>query len=752
MTAPTAAGSPPSPRRGQALSPGERALASEVYDLWKHSDPGDVRALLARHPVLASDPEAVLELAYEEFCRRLEAGETPDPKTFAARFPPCRSALQRLIETRDWFENRPQWHYQPALTPWPVSGEVFLGYELVSELGRGAFSRVFLARQQAVGRRWVSVKVSTLGGTEADTLGRLAHPNIVPIHAAAVDTATGLAAVCMPYLGSATLADVCDRAAAGPALPAAAPIILEVVRAAGERVPGCPAAAERPDPQLCRGDYVQGVLHLAAQLADALAFLHARNVCHRDLKPSNVLLTPGGRPMLLDFNLSSDPLAGKAWLGGTFSYMPPEQLRATAPDAASAAEVGPRADLYALGVVLYELLAGKHPFGPPPEVHGAEELRAALLDRQRRGPASLRGANPAVSPAVARLVERCLAFEPGDRPASAADLARALRRARSSWRLGAPWLVTRGLRVALIGIALGVASTGLVSDRTHDAPQAAPGAGAAEPDVEPHLGRGVKALHDHDYQAAVEHLTRAVDADPDHYAARVLRARAYLRLNQIGRALADFEKADALVVDGRTRAYRAYCLNRSDPPQPAEAVKHYLRAIDVGFATPEVFNNLGYSRFQARQRLEDVLAARSALNTAIKGDRGLQVAYYNRALVEREAAFAREYIQPRAISDIELAIKLGPATPDLWRLAADLHGMAAGKSTGAERQRHEEQALDAARQAIQLGQDPRAFDGDLCLQTLQQDSRLRNLIRQPRLDVPLRQTPRCVDPCPDLSD
>jgi serine/threonine protein kinase/Tfp pilus assembly protein PilF len=752
VTGPTTATQPPSYRRVEEPLPGERELASAIHALWKHSRPEDVRALLARHPELASDPEVVLELAYEEFCRRLEAGEAPDPNAFAARFSACRSALQRLLETRAWLDNNPQWHYSPALCSWPVPGEVFLGYELVRELGRGAFSRVFLARQRAVGSRWVAVKVSVLGGTEADTLGRLAHPNIVPVHAAAVDEQTGLAAVCMPYLGCATLADLCDRAAAGPALPVKAASILETARAAADRVAG-PAAGEPPDPELRRGDYVRGVLHLAAQLADALAFLHARNVCHRDLKPSNVLLTPAGRPMLLDFNLSSDPLAGKALLGGTFTYMPPEQLRATAPDADPVAEVGHRADLYALGVLLYELLAGKHPFGPPTGEHGAEGLRAALLARQRQGPVPLRAANAAVGQEVARLVERCLAFDPEDRPASGAEVARALRRARSRWRRAARQL-RYGLRGALFAAAAGAASAGLVSDRTPDAPPLTGAAAPGEHDIEQHLGRGVSAFHDRDYQAAAEHLTRALGADPDHYAARILRARAYLRLDQVGRALADFEKADALVADGRTQAYRAYCLNRSDPPRHGEAVTHYERAIEAGFATPEVYNNLGYSRFQAGKDPRSLNAARSDLTTAIQGNRHLRAAYFNRALVDLETAFAHTDRVPRVgLADIDWAIKLGePVTSDLWRLAADLNGMAAERTTGSKRQRYEDQALDAAERAIQLGQDPRAFDGDLCLQTLQTDRRLRNLVRRPRQVLPPGRTPRCVDPCPDLQD
>src|SRR5262249_55620958 len=120
---------------------------------------------------------------------------------------------------------------------------------------------------------------------------------------------------------------------------------------------------EAPDPLLSRATYAEGVMHLGAQIADGLAYLHERGVCHRDLKPSNVLLSPAGRPLLLDFNLSADAAAVPAHLGGTVPYMAPEQLEAfLARRPAGAARLDARADLFSLGVILYELLTGRHPF------------------------------------------------------------------------------------------------------------------------------------------------------------------------------------------------------------------------------------------------------------------------------------------------------------------------------------------------------------------------------------------------------
>src|SRR5262249_27802611 len=143
-------------------------------------------------------------------------------------------------------------------------------------------------------------------------------------------------------------------------------VLLEAARRSlpsGTLPPEVPDLAS-PDAVLLRGAFQDGALHLAVQLADALAFVHAQGVLHGDLKPSNVLLGPDGRPRLLDFNLSADVQAAYDQLGGTATYMSPEQLRSSNP---AAAGFDDRSDIFSLGVVLYELLCGRHPFGMPPE-------------------------------------------------------------------------------------------------------------------------------------------------------------------------------------------------------------------------------------------------------------------------------------------------------------------------------------------------------------------------------------------------
>ena len=120
------------------------------------------------------------------------------------------------------------------------------------------------------------------------------------------------------------------------------------------------------DAVLRRGGFLEGVLHIGAAMADALASVHGQGFLHRDLKPSNVLLTPNGRPVLLDFNLAHNQEVADYRLCGTLPYMPPEQLSPLPSSRRSNEPPDARRDLFGLGVMLYELLAGVHPFGPVP--------------------------------------------------------------------------------------------------------------------------------------------------------------------------------------------------------------------------------------------------------------------------------------------------------------------------------------------------------------------------------------------------
>lgn len=109
--------------------------------------------------------------------------------------------------------------------------------------------------------------------------------------------------------------------------------------------------------------YVEAVLWIGAKLADGLSHAHERGILHRDLKPANVLLADDGRPMLLDFNLSADlkqsASVREMLVGGTLLYMAPEQIYAFQQRIHSG---DTRSDMFSLGVILFELLAGRNPF------------------------------------------------------------------------------------------------------------------------------------------------------------------------------------------------------------------------------------------------------------------------------------------------------------------------------------------------------------------------------------------------------
>jgi eukaryotic-like serine/threonine-protein kinase len=179
--------------------------------------------------------------------------------------------------------------------------------------------------------------------------------------------------------------------------------------------------------------YVQAAVWIAARLAEALEHAHARGILHRDLKPSNILIAADGTPMLLDFNLSADahgPREGeKAMIGGTLPYMAPEHLDAFDPAGTTPPEaVDERSDLYALGLILFEMVAGHHPFDDPPAGVPLALAVRQLAAQRLRGAPSARASNPLVPPSLDAILAKCLDPEPDRRYADAGQFAEDLRR------------------------------------------------------------------------------------------------------------------------------------------------------------------------------------------------------------------------------------------------------------------------------------------------------------------------------------
>ncbi len=264
-------------------------------------------------------------------------------------------------------------------------------YVVERELGRGGMATVFLARdirhERAVAVKVLERNVAAGGAErflhEIRIAARLTHPHVLGVHDSG--DADGLLYYVMPYVEGETLR---ARLAREGALPVAVAV------------------------------------RLIRELADALAYAHGRGVVHRDLKPENVLLS-AGHAVVADFGIAKAVAAatqggaalhvGLTSVGmalGTPAYMAPEQ-------AVGDAATDHRADLYALGVVAYEVLAGVHPFG-------ARSPQALVSAHLTEAPPPLGARCVAAPPALVDVVMRLLEKDPDDRPQSADAVLRAL--------------------------------------------------------------------------------------------------------------------------------------------------------------------------------------------------------------------------------------------------------------------------------------------------------------------------------------
>jgi serine/threonine protein kinase/tetratricopeptide (TPR) repeat protein len=409
--------------------PGARLalLRSEISLRWEAGERVGAAWYLQNYPDLSA--EALVALIYEEFCLREEEGEEPDPADYLVRFPNVATQLGRVFDIHRLIgSNSSATVSLPGSIgpPFPEAGQTIAGFHLVEELGRGAFARVFLAEERQLADRPVALKVARVGSREPQTLARLQHTHIVPIHSSRTDPATGLHLLCMPYFGRLTLAQIL----ADPALRTArtGDDLLAVLDRLGSS-PEPTSGRSTGRAALRRRSYAQAIAWWGARMAEALDHAHDRGILHRDIKPSNVLVTSDGMPMLLDFHLAREPVAEgadiedePAALGGTIDYMAPEHLEALADGLGDIVDA--RADIYSLGVLLYEVLTGTRPFTEPKKAVGSvAELLLRAAERRRNEPPRLRALRPDVPVALETVVRRCLAPQPDDRYANAGEAA-----------------------------------------------------------------------------------------------------------------------------------------------------------------------------------------------------------------------------------------------------------------------------------------------------------------------------------------
>ena len=392
-------------------------LTEEMAQRWRDGERPRVEDYLELYPQLRDQPEAALELLYEEIHLRQEQGEEIRAKEFLKRFPDWQQEVHALLECHHLLAQ------QLAGPLFPTVGETLGEFRLLAELGGGAASRVFLAAQPSLANRPVVLKLGPHGGCEHLSLARLQHTHIVPLHSAHDFPARLLRALCLPYFGGTTLDRLLDALRDRPPSQRSGRDLIDALQN-GERWADAGRSPNKLADFLGRLSYVQTVCWIAACLCDGLHYAHERGLLHLDLKPSNILLAADGQPMLLDFHLARPPVPAGAvapvWMGGTPAYMPPEQRaaleavlrREKVPEA-----VDVRADLFSLGVLLYELLGGRLPSEP-----------AATAGHVQPSARSLRRLNPCVTVGLADVVARCLSRDPERRYSSAADLATDLRR------------------------------------------------------------------------------------------------------------------------------------------------------------------------------------------------------------------------------------------------------------------------------------------------------------------------------------
>ncbi len=341
-----------------------QALAAQLSEAlaakWRNGERLPAEDLLKSASDLVNFPSAAFLVVREEIRKRREYGPPPDLAEYRLRFPQWAAELSAVFGAEDSITDCAD------SIVFPVCGETVAGCRLLSELGRGAQGRVFLAAQTTLADRLVVLKMGPRDGHEHLALARLLHTHIVPLHFVQDLPVHNLRIMCMPYLGGATLAQLREELAGIPVARRTGRDLL----AALDRIQGSrPTVAAQTGParsRLAAGSYTQALCWLAVCLADALRHAHEQEMLHLDIKPSNVLIAADGQPLLLDFHLARAPLAlgtaAPGWFGGTPGYMAPEHwlafkaIRAQLPLPAA---VDGRSDVYSLGVVLFEMLGGK---------------------------------------------------------------------------------------------------------------------------------------------------------------------------------------------------------------------------------------------------------------------------------------------------------------------------------------------------------------------------------------------------------
>lgn len=387
-----------------------------------------------------------------------------------------------VLRTLDWAEREqlPGHIGLPEPLSIDLTGLVFGDYRVLGELGRGGMGLVLEAEAMDGERERVAIKILdglmpsqqalTRFHRESRALGKLDHPNVVPLIEANPGSADNKPFTVMQFVEGVSLSQLLVSLARLDSRPLWASEVAALV----------PGASSIAGSGGFSGSYIDWVLELGVALADGLSHAHDNGVVHRDVKPANIMLTPQGVPVIVDFGLAlgedEGTLTATGAFLGTLPYSPPEQIDGGRVDA--------RSDVYALGVTLYELMAVARPF----VAAGRREL---LLEIESgAGPAPVEG----VSRDLLTVLRTAMQADRDQRYQGAAAFARDLSACvrGSAIEARAPSWWQRGLRygrrhplVVAVSLMLLLAMTGLgVYDRVR--------AGRQVDQAEQHLAAGLR--------------------------------------------------------------------------------------------------------------------------------------------------------------------------------------------------------------------------------------------------------------------
>jgi tetratricopeptide (TPR) repeat protein len=429
-------------------------------------------------------------------------------------------------------------------------------------------------------------------------------------------------------------------------------------------------------------------LRLGLALARALGRAHASGIVHRDVKPENVLLDARGAPFVADLGLAkyfagsghgtSQSLSLSGAFRGTAGYMPLEQCR-------DAKSVGPEADVFALGALLYECLSGAPAFSAENLVGLISRIESGSYERLSRA---------GVEGELVRVIDRCLATEPSRRFADGAAVARALEAAALGPR-GAPRAVVA--LVALAVLAAGGLAAFAVAARAPPRPKAVPLPPPPPPrvplgaEVPSYVERGLSLESHGDHEGAiaqyrkalaldprsasawdglgsahgnqgqlelaVEELTKAIELDPGSSRSHVNRGLARGKTGDAAGELADLDRAIAL--DAKNAwAYYNRGSARSDAGDFTGALSDFDLAVTLEPGQVEAWCNRG----ETRKHLGDRAGALADYSEAIARAPDLAVAWCNRGAIKLDAKDT-----DGGIADLTRAIELDPGLTVAYR-------------------------------------------------------------------------------------